>query len=243
MDVRRTPARVGPTHGRLPIHPILGLAGVGLAMLLAACSAGGGAPSNGVVTLSSAAPGDSGAPSASGSDSQTAMLNFAECMRDHGIDMPDPVFSQDGSGGGTVNKQGQGSGANPKDEPGFAAALEACKHLLDGINRENTGKQLTAQEQQAFLNFAACMRDHGIDVPDPDFSGGGVEIGAPDSNGGGSGPKIEPDSPTFQAAETACQHFLNDAGLVGPGKGPATGPSGGSNGSASPTPSGSAATQ
>ena len=27
---------------------------------------------------------------------QEEMLAFAECMREHGIDMPDPVFSEDG---------------------------------------------------------------------------------------------------------------------------------------------------
>jgi hypothetical protein len=244
MDARRRPARVGLPNGSPAFHPILALAGVGLAIVLAACSARGGTSSNGVVTLGSTAPGSSMAPSPS-ADPQEAMLNFAQCMRDHGVDMPDPVFSTDGKGGGTVTQAGPASGANPKDDPGFMAAQEACKHFLDDVRREGTAKQLTAAEQKAFLDFAACMRDHGIDMPDPDFSGGGVsiQIGSPDGNGSDSGPKIGPGSATFEAAQTACQHFLDAVGMGKFGKGPSTsggnGERSGPQVSVSPAPTGS----
>ena len=51
------------------------------------------------------------------------------------------------------------------------------------------------------------MRDHGIDMPDPQISegGAGVRIGGPD---GGSGPRLDPEDPEFQAAEKACGSLM-----------------------------------
>ena len=54
------------------------------------------------------------------------------------------------------------------------------------------------------------MRDNGIDMPDPDFSGGGVRIAIEGGPGGANGP----DSETFKAAQKAC------GGLFGPAGGP-----------------------
>jgi hypothetical protein len=59
-----------------------------------------------------------------------------------------------------------------------------------------------AELEDAFLEYAQCMRDHGIDFPDPEFNGdGAVAI-----RGGG-----DPDDPEFQAAEEACRTLLEDA--------------------------------
>ena len=214
MQPRRTAARAG-TRRPAPLQFSLAIAGVAMAALLAACSSPG-ASANGVVTLESATPGGSAAPSASAQTPEQAMLSYAQCMRDHGVDMPDPVFNQaPGGGGGTVTQQGPD--VNPKTAPAFEAADTACKHFLDAARREGTTKQLTAEEQQAFLNFAACMRDHGVDMADPTFEDGGVsiQIGGPGKGGGSTdgGVRMDPQSPAFQAAQTACQHILQDAGL------------------------------
>ena len=54
------------------------------------------------------------------------------------------------------------------------------------------------------LELARCMRAHGIaNFPDPS-AGGGIEL-AP-----GSG--LNPQSPAFQAAQTACKKYLPDKG-------------------------------
>ena len=86
-----------------------------LATVLAACS-GGGAASSGVATLddpaASAAPDASGSPAPSISP-EDAMLAFARCMREHGVDMPDPDFS---GGGGVFRAGGPGSGIDPGSE-------------------------------------------------------------------------------------------------------------------------------
>lgn len=58
------------------------------------------------------------------------------------------------------------------------------------------------------LAFAQCMRQHGVtNFPDPG-SGGNLKIT------GGNG--LDPNSPTFQAAQTACQSLLPNGGQPDP---------------------------
>ncbi len=79
--------------------------------------------------------------------------------------------------------------------------------------------QQRAKMQAALLAFSACMRSHGLpDFPDPTFpTGGGAEMKV----GGGPGSDLNPQSPRFQAAQTACQGNL--PGNVKVGGRPTTG--------------------
>jgi hypothetical protein len=226
MHIDRAMARTGLPHGGRFIR--FGILSLTLTAVLAACSASPGA-SVGVVTLASASPGASAAPSAGANDPEQAMLAYASCMRDHGIDMPDPVFQKSVNGEGNTGFVTQGAGGQtgtrPDKQPGFKAADEACKHFMANITRGTGGGQpMSAAQQEAFLKFAACMRDNGVDMADPTFEDGGVsiQIGGPDDDGGGQ--KIDPQSPAFQAAQQTCQHILSDAGVKGPGSGPDSAP-------------------
>jgi hypothetical protein len=174
--------------------------------LLAAC--GNGAAANVSSTTSSNMSADA--------------LKFSQCMRDHGINIPDP--QSNGNGGFGVRIQG-GSGAgqfNP-DDPKFKAAQDACKKYLPNGGQLSPEQQ--AQAQQNALKFARCMRDHGINVPDPQTSGGGIKLEGP--NG------VNPDDPKFQQAQQACQKYLSIPGGPttnkgqGSGSGPSTSISGG----------------
>jgi hypothetical protein len=159
-------------------------------------------------------------------------------MRDHGVDMPDPVFEGGGpGGGGTFSSVAVGPDGNAASQ----AADRACKPLLAGITFDGGGPStMSPEEQQAFLNFSQCMRDHGIDMPDPQFSGGGVSVQIGNSSGGpannSTGGGIDPTSPAFAEAQKACQHVLTDAGIKAPdggatsGGGPGGGDSGGAGG-------------
>ena len=81
------------------------LATVAVVALVAACS--GTATGPGVATLddpsASGSPGAS--PAASALTPQDAALAFARCMRENGIDMPDPIISTDGNGGTKIDQR------------------------------------------------------------------------------------------------------------------------------------------
>lgn len=134
-----------------------------------------------------------------------AGVRFAQCMRDHGIQMPDPQVSGNGKGFGfrVQVTPGADGGVVKPDPQKLDAAQSACRKYLPNGGTLSPAQQ--AQAQQNALKFARCMRSHGIDFPDPQTSSGGVMIGGPRSSG------INPDDPKFQAAQKACQSLLGDA--------------------------------
>jgi hypothetical protein len=145
-------------------------------------------------------------------------LKFSKCMRDHGVDFPDP--QRVGSGGIKIT----GRNINPND-PKTKAAQNACQKYMQIGGGETLDPARRAKLQEAALNFARCMREHGVDMPDPKLSGkGGLTFqagprsggsGGPSSTGNGKGLGVNPDSPKFKAADKACNHFLGDR--EGPG--------------------------
>ena len=92
---------------------------------------------------------------------QGKAVKFAECMRDNGVsEFPDP----DASGGLTIDAVVNGSSLDPS-APAWKEAIDACKRLQPpGF----TGHKRSAQQQEAGLEFAQCIRDNGVkDFPDP----------------------------------------------------------------------------
>jgi hypothetical protein len=181
---------------------------VALASLAAGC---GGSASPSVASLGTSGAGtttsDGGTaagPSTSSSSGGGAgaslkaadAAKFSSCMRSHGV----PNFPDPGSGGGI--SVGPGSGIDPAS-PKFRAAQQACQNVLP--NGGQPSPQQLAKMQQKLLAFSACMRSHGVpDFPDPSFSGGGAQL----SLRGTPGSDLNPNSPRFQAAQTACQGNL-----------------------------------
>jgi hypothetical protein len=173
-------------------RPALTLAVVGAALALGAC-------------------GGSNDPATSTSAQDKAFagaLKFAQCMRDHGIDMPDPQRA--GSGG--IKLTGPKGAFNPND-PKMKAAQQACQKYMKQGGGQTVDPARRARLQEAALKFARCMRSHGINMPDPKMSANGgltMQFGGPGSKGSGpTGPN--PDSPAFKKAQESCQHFLGDA--------------------------------
>lgn len=143
------------------------------------------------------------------SDPQEALLAYVACMREHGVDMPDPQFA--GDGGVTTfvegeNGNAQGFTGGPGD-PAWQEAQDACGSLMGGTVRDLDPAQQAEMQAQA-LAFARCMRAHGVDMPDPRFDANGgvtIMIGGPD------GPRLDPE--VLEEAQTAC------GGLMGPPSG------------------------
>ena len=127
------------------------------------------------------------------------MLEFARCMRDAGIDVPDPRRDEE------PILIGPDLGIDPSD-PAFAAANEQCAEHLPRVGPGGVDAGASPEAQERFLKMAACMRGSGFDVPDPDFSGGATRMSLPDG--------VDPTDPGFQAAQRACR---TTAGLSEPG--------------------------
>ncbi len=188
---RESPAR--PSRRRRLHLAVLVGAALALTLGVAAC-AGGGGKANGVASLSGSNKPTATTSANSSKDFKQAALEFARCMRQHGIDMPDPKFAADGR---VTQELRSGPGRMGPDDPKFKAAQQACQKYMPNGGQL---KKPNPQQQQQMLAFARCMRQHGIDVPDPGASGG-IEI-----------KNVRPDDPKFKAAQQACQKLLPNAG-------------------------------
>jgi hypothetical protein len=162
-----------------------------LAVALGACgsaSTGNGIASGGGTATTS----PTGSPSTG--DDQERARQFANCMRENGVDMPDPV----------------GPGEPVRiEEPPTGAAADRFKEAMAKCRQyaPNNGDMpaLSAAELEKMRNYARCIRENGLtDFPDPDPNSGGIiaeyQPGAADS--------LSPDNPVFQQAHKACQHHI-----------------------------------
>ena len=179
-----------------------------LPLAFAACSPGA-ATNDGVASLSS--PGAAAASPSPGASTnpEDAMLDFAQCMRDNGVDMPDP---QSGGRGVGIAIGGPGEGGIDPQSEEFQAAQEACQHFLDDAGFGER-RELSQEQLDQMVEFAQCMRDNGVDMPDPGADGGmRVEIRGQAGSGGAGPGGIDPQSDAFQAAMNACQDLRPDFG-------------------------------
>jgi hypothetical protein len=176
---------------------------VALALVVTACG-GDGDSNDGVVSLtpttaqSSESQGSGDSDGMSRKEREQALLKYARCMRENGVNLPDPV-------NGRFDLR-----ANRGQERKVAAAQEACRDILKNAAPKLSEEQ-QAEVREAALKFAKCMREHGVDMPDPKFrAGGGVLVQMP--------PGTERD-PDLESAQKACQSILKavepDAGTTG----------------------------
>ena len=197
------PTQVGgsssePTpHGRVVSHRgivrpsrLWAAAVMALGVTVAGCSGGSTIPTVG------SAGGSSSAGSGSGSSLAEAVA-YSQCLRSHGVpNFPDPEQTPSGGYGYRT------AGIDP-NSAAFQGALQACRGLPSPWN--STGQQLSPAQQQAWLNWAQCIRAHGApDFPDPTFSGTEVR----DTGVGSS-------SPQLQSAMDACKSQMPSVGGLG----------------------------
>jgi len=160
---------------------VIGVAAVGCALALAACGSSAG--------YNPAA--------ATNPNSSTGPLALSQCMHSHGIkNFPDP------SNGGLSLSTTPGSGTVTAagitfSGPAFETAAKACAKLLPGGG--GPPPPPTAQQKQQALEFAECMRTHGVpNFPDPTFSTGAGPKAASQLGG------VNPSSPAFKQAVERC---------------------------------------
>ncbi len=183
-----------------------------LAMAIGVAACGGAASNDGVVSLASpsAGPGGSAAPAAS-IDPEEAMIAFTKCMKEHGVDIQVAQSSVGAGGAGVQIGGGPDAGAEVQpltgasDPKAMEEADKACRDFLPagGMLGDPNATMDPAFADQ-LLKFAQCMRDHDVDFPDPEFSGGGVTVTA----GVGEAGAIDPTSKVFLDAQDACSKEL-----------------------------------
>lgn len=140
---------------------------------LAAC-AGGDDSDSGVASLDAseteaasdqsdgAEPGD-----VDSGELEDAYLQFVRCIRDRGVDLPEPT-------GGDFTIVGPGPEMEAR-YPGYGEAYEACIPIVEEVagSFEMNSEEI-ADLQDHMLAVAQCMRDNGYDYPDPQFGDDGL---------------------------------------------------------------------
>jgi hypothetical protein len=164
------------------------LAGVLAASAIAAAGCGGGGGSTNTTSQDAAA--------------RDAAVKYSQCMREHGIaKFPDPDAQ-----GRMMLRAGPGTGIDP-ESPQFKSAQQACKKYSPKAGAKFDPAR-AQQMQAAALRFAQCMRQHGVDFPDPKFEDGGAKMTF-------GGPGLNPKDPKFQSAQQACSKNLPQGGPGG----------------------------
>ena len=132
-----------------------------------------------------------------------------ECLQKNGVTLPKPTPGQRPRHGFLGGPTGLPNGVTRGQ---MEAALKKCGGLFGGGLRrfDNPGYR------QALVKFATCMRENGVNVPEPNTSGNG-----PVFNTRG----LEPNSAKFRAAEAKCRAALRGA-LRARGGGADSGPTG-----------------
>jgi len=153
-------------------------------------------------------------------DTEESMLAFAACMRENGIDMGDPTMDENGNLR-LGRPEGFGQGTGGIDREAMIAARDACQDHLDGVLQQFERIDLT-ELQDDLVEYAACMRENGYDMPDPDLAALSAGPGQGGGPGRGQFGDLDLDDPAFQGANEVCQDLF--AGIR-PGTGP--GPGGG----------------
>jgi hypothetical protein len=111
-------------------------------------------------------------------------VKFAQCMRQHGVNMPDPK-----PGGGLTISARQG------EKTKVDAAMKACQKYSPKGNLNPNDPRV----RDHMLKVAQCLRQHGVNVPDPQPGEGGIKVRAEGGN----------DSKIRQAME-ACRKQVPD---------------------------------
>ncbi|MFB6582584.1 MULTISPECIES: hypothetical protein [unclassified Streptomyces] len=100
-----------------------------------------------------------------GNHSETVADNavrMRQCLREHGIDVPDPEPGQDPRG------MTLGGDADPQK---MQEAMKAC----GASTGSGAGREPTQEEKDKELAWIRCMRENGVALKDPEYHEGGMK--------------------------------------------------------------------
>jgi len=173
-----------------------------LAILAVSC---GGADdgTDGVASLTTSEA-SAGATTTQPLDQEQALLEFSQCMRDQGIDFPDPVVDAQGY------PRFEFDDPESLDRDALLEAGENCRSLIERVVLSLPDID-SAEFNDTFLEYAACMREQGFeDMPDR------LDIA---SIVRGDELPFDPTDPDFLAADVQCRDIFAEfrAGFTGDG--------------------------
>jgi hypothetical protein len=135
-------------------------------------------------------------------NAQDRWVQYAACLRDHGVDGVEAV----------AGAQGGVRIGSPNSTAAERAAIEAKVKIADrscGRILHPQQSTVSAAEEARFRDgmaaFARCMRDHGVEMPDPKIVrvSGGFDVSFPAAAGG-----VPPElTKAWRAAQPACQRL------------------------------------
>ena len=152
----------------------------------------------GTILTAKTACGDSTDVEASGSArsvSADAALAWARCMRAEGVDVPDAEIGSDGS----IEFPRLSDEISRKHE----RAARKCRPFLLRGDEDDVSEADVAEAQAKLLAYARCMRERGIDMPDPQPPPEETE-----------GPPVDVTDRRFQPADKECRKLLFPKGDV-----------------------------
>jgi len=126
---------------------------------------------------------------------------LAACLKQHGVTLPARRPGAGGGPPGSGSSGGSGTGTTPRrgffgggfaNNPKLRAAFQAC-----GARFGFGGGQRFRLSRTAITKYVTCVRQHGYNLPTPNFSGKGPVFPS----------NIRGDA-KFQAASRACQKLL-----------------------------------
>jgi hypothetical protein len=141
-------------------------------------------------------------------EAEEAMLAFTQCLRDQGIDIGDATVGADGSlqlPPIEFTIESDGTEAGEPDFSAFEEMMAPCEELLDGVGGIGSSTDASGFVD-ALVEYTQCMRDNGVDMPDPDFSGNGgiIDLGARGMDEDG-----------FEAADAICRSVFESFSISG----------------------------
>ncbi len=131
-----------------------------IALFTAACSS----DSDDVASLETSDTQAAAAQDTAENSVEAAWLDYAQCLRDNGLAVSDPVVD----GKGIVQKP-EPVGETQLGKEKLNDAYEVCGKLLEGVTFEKEDS-FSAEYIDGLLELAQCLRNQGIEVDDPDAS-------------------------------------------------------------------------
>jgi hypothetical protein len=193
-------------HGR-GVHGLRRFVSLAIAgVIVAGCGGGSVAPTVASLPGRSGSSGPRSTP-LTVAQSDADMVEFARCMRAHGVQMSDPLH-RPGHTGLSIDL--------PTQDAASASAYAACHQFIQKIvvAKQRAAAATAAPVLAALTTYAQCMRAHDIGMLDPTQEGQ-VNLGDVPGITGDFGRY----SPQFRQADAACRHGL-PASIHDDGTGP-----------------------